>query len=174
MRAIPLPPVRRRKPGFATLLEILVSQQLSAHAARAIIGRLQARVDPLNPVTVLALTDEELRKIGLSHQKIRYARSLCEDILTRRLDLEAVAEMNDKDATAHLIQGLGIGNWTADIYLLFALGRPDIWPMGDLAVRASAQRLKRLKNEPSPAEMRLSSARRWVRMSSSVARRVAS
>lgn len=148
-----LPPVRRHKTGFAGLLRIIMAQQVSTAAAAAIIGRLDAAVKPLTPTGFLALDEAALKAIGLSRQKMRYGYALAEDILARRIDLRALAAMADEEAIAHLTQAKGIGRWTAEIYLLFALGRPDVWPAGDLAVQAAAQRLKNLKERPQGAAM---------------------
>lgn len=148
-----LPPVRRRPAGFAGLVHIIAAQQVSAHAARAIIGRLEAAARPLTPKAFLALDEAALKAIGLSRQKVRYARALAEDVLAGRLDLDGLARLDDEAAIAHLVQAKGIGRWTAEIYLLFALGRPDVWPADDLAVQVAAQRLKGLPERPGRAEM---------------------
>lgn len=164
-----LPPVRRRPEGFAGLLHIILAQQVSAASARAIIGRLQAGVRPLTPRRFLKLDDDALRAIGLSRQKMRYGRGLAEDVLSRRLDLKAVAKMDDEAAIEHLVQAKGVGRWTAEIYLLFALGRPDVWPADDLAVQAAAQRLKGLVARPARAEM-IELAKSWRPHRSAAAR----
>lgn len=148
-----LPPARRRPRGFAGLLQIVVAQQVSAHAARAIIGRLAAAARPLTPEAFLALDDDDLRAIGLSRQKIRYGRALAEDVLAGRLNFRALGRMDDEAAIATLVQAKGIGRWSAEIYLLFALRRPDIWPADDLAVQVAAQGLKGLEARPSHDQM---------------------
>jgi len=148
-----LPPVRRRKPGFAGLLQIIVAQQVSAQAAAAIIARLDRTFRPLTPARFLALDEAACRAIGLSRQKVRYGRALAEDILAGRLKPRAVARMDDEEAIAHLSQAKGIGRWSAEIYLLFALDRPDVWPADDLAVQVAAQRLKGLAERPGRDEM---------------------
>ncbi len=149
-----LPPVRRHKTGFAGVLRIVMAQQVSTASAAAIIGRLNAAVRPLTPEGFLGLDEAVLKAIGLSRQKMRYGRALAEDLLARRIDLRALARMADEEAIAHLVQAKGIGRWTAEIYLLFALRRPDVWPAGDLAVQAAAQRLKNLEQRPAGAAMR--------------------
>ena len=108
----------------------------------------------MTPDGFLALDDAVLKTIGLSRQKMRYGRALAEDVLARRIDLRALTRMDDDDAAAHLTQAKGIGRWTAEIYLLFALRRPDIWPADDLAVQAAAQRLKNLAERPAGETMR--------------------
>jgi DNA-3-methyladenine glycosylase II len=148
-----LPPVRGQAPGFAGLLAIMTSQQVSVHAARAILGRLREAADPLTPDSFLALDEAALKRIGFSRQKMRYGRALAEELLTGSLDLEGLAALDDDDAVAHLVRVKGIGRWTAEIYLLFALRRPDVWPVDDLAVQVAAQRLKGLAERPSRAVM---------------------
>jgi DNA-3-methyladenine glycosylase II len=148
-----LPPLRRQPEGFAGLLRIIVAQQVSAQAARAILVRLDAAARPLTPRKFLKLDDGALKAIGFSRQKTRYGRALAEDVLAKRIALTALAGMDDEEAIAHLSQAKGVGRWSAEIYLLFALGRPDIWPVDDLAVQVSAQRLKGLAERPSRAEM---------------------
>jgi DNA-3-methyladenine glycosylase II len=148
-----LPPERRRPTGFAGLLSIMTAQQVSAQAARAIIGRLLAAADPLTPEAFLALDEAALKQIGFSRQKVRYGRALAEDVLAGRIILEAVARMDDEAAVEHLSQVKGVGRWTAEIYLLFALRRPDIWPVDDLAVCTAVQRLKGLNVRPARESM---------------------
>lgn len=149
-----LPPVRGREPGFAGLITIMMAQQVSVQSARAIIGRLSAAADPLTPGNFLALDEAALTRIGLSRQKKTYGRALAEAILDGRIDLDAIAALDDDDAAiAELVRAKGIGRWTAEIYLLFSLRRPDVWPADDLAVQVAAQRLKGLDSRPSRAAM---------------------
>lgn len=148
------PPLRRREPGFATLLRAIVGQQLSASAAATIWSRIEAAVTPLEPATVLVFGEEELRGLGLSRQKIAYARGLADDVLCGRVALEHLADREDEAAIAELVKLKGIGRWTAEIYLLFALGRPDAFPADDLALTVAAQRMKRLRERPSGKALR--------------------
>ncbi len=152
-RVCGLPPVRSRPDGFAGLFTIMCAQQVSVHAAKAIIERLRAAADPLTPESFLALDQAAMKEIGLSRQKVRYGRALAEDVAAGRIDLEAVAGLPDRAALEHLVRAKGVGRWTAEIYLLFALGRPDVWPVDDLGVRVAAQRLKRLAERPGPEAM---------------------
>jgi len=152
-RACGLPPVRRQEPGFAGLIRIIMAQQVSAASAQAIVARLNDAVRPLSAAAFLALDDSALRAIGLSRQKIVYGRTLAEEVLSGRLDLEAVSALDDQAAMDRLAGVKGIGAWTAEIYLLFALGRADIWPAGDLAVQVAIQRLKGLNARPERARM---------------------
>ena len=148
-----LPPLRGRPAGFAGLFTIMCAQQVSVQAAKAIIGRLLAAAGPLTPASFLALDDAAMKQIGLSRQKIRYGRALAEDLAAERLDLEAVAGLPDEAAIEELVRAKGIGRWTAEIYLLFSLGRPDVWPVDDLGVRIGAQKLKNLDQRPERAAM---------------------
>jgi DNA-3-methyladenine glycosylase II len=148
-----LPPVRGQEAGFAGLIRIMPSQQVSVYAARAILGRLREAADPLTPESFLALDEVALKRIGFSRQKVRYGRALAEELLAGRLDLEGLEALDDDDAIAELIRVKGIGRWTAEIYLLFALRRADVWPVDDLAVQVAAQRLKGLAERPSRAVM---------------------
>ena len=149
-----LPPKRSHDPSFAGLLRILVAQQISAAAARNITARLEAAARPLTPETFLALGDADVRAIGLSGQKVRYGRALANAIADGALDLAALEDTDDEAAISALVAIKGIGQWTAEIYLLFALRRPDIWPAGDLAIRSALQRLRGLAARPSIAEAR--------------------
>ncbi len=142
-----------REPGFATLIEIILGQQVSLASARATFDRLRAAASPLTPDRFRKLTDTKLRRIGFSRQKTAYGRELAQAILDGRLDLDAVGTMDDDEARATLTQIKGIGRWTADIYLLLVLRRPDVWPIADLALAVAAQRLKRLATCPSPAQL---------------------
>ena len=135
------PPPRIREPGYATLLRTIVGQQVSVHAAAAVWRRLEEALgDVEDPGRLAAASDETLRAAGLSRQKIGYACSLAEEVASGRLDLAALPE-DDEEAIAALTRIKGIGRWSAEIYLLFAEGRPDIWPAGDLAVQVEVGRI---------------------------------
>ena len=153
-RQVGLPPKRSHDPSFAGLLRILVAQQISAAAARNITARLEAAANPLTPETFLALGDADVRAIGLSGQKVRYGRELANTIAGGALDLAALEGTDDESAISALVAIKGIGQWTAEIYLLFALRRPDIWPAGDLAIRSALQGLRGLEERPSIAQAR--------------------
>jgi DNA-3-methyladenine glycosylase II len=144
-----LPDARVSERGYATLLRTIVGQQVSVHAARAVWGRLETALGDMTvPGPLLAATDEELRACGLSRQKAGYARSLAGLIGSGELDLASLPT-DDEAAIADLIRIKGIGRWSAEIYLLFAEGRPDIWPAGDLAVQVEVGRLLGLDERPS-------------------------
>jgi DNA-3-methyladenine glycosylase II len=147
------PPLWAREPGFPTLLRIILEQQVSLASARAAFDRLLAVAAPLTPESLLALDDATLRAVGFSRQKARYGRGLAQDVLSGSLDLDGLATLEDDAARRELVKVVGIGRWTADIYLLMALCRPDVWPVGDLALAVAAQRALDLPSIPNPAEM---------------------
>jgi DNA-3-methyladenine glycosylase II len=144
------PPPRVRDRGYATLLRTILGQQVSVASAQSIWNKLEAQVGDLtDPATVAAASDEQLRAAGLSRQKASYARSLAEEVTSGRLDFAQLSR-DDEEAIAQLVQIKGIGRWSAEIYLLFAEGRPDIWPAGDLAVQIEIGRI--LGHDERPPE----------------------
>ncbi len=144
----PAPRIRER--GYATLLRTIVGQQVSVASADAVWRKLDAVVGgAADPAAITRATDEELRSAGLSRQKASYARSLADEVTSGRLDLGALPE-DDEEAIAALVRVKGIGRWSAEIYLLFAEGRADIWPAGDLAVQIELGRL--LGHDARPSE----------------------
>jgi len=147
------PPLWAREPGFPTLLRIILEQQVSLASARAAFDRLQEIATPLTPARFLELDDATLKAVGFSRQKTRYGRELAGAILSGGLDLEGLHALDDDAVRAELVKVPGIGRWTADIYLLMALCRPDVWPVGDLALAVAAQRALELPSMPTPAEM---------------------
>ena len=143
------PEPRIREPGYETLLRTIVGQQVSVAAAASIWRKLEAAVGKdIAPDALLNAPDESLRAAGLSRQKASYARSLAEEVSSGRLDLNALPR-DDEEAIDALTLVKGIGRWSAEIYLLFAEGRPDIWPAGDLAVQVALGRLKGLAERPN-------------------------
>jgi DNA-3-methyladenine glycosylase II len=147
------PPLWVREPGFPTLVYIILEQQVSLASARAAYERLQAATKPLTPRRFLRLNDRELKRIGFSRQKTLYTRLLAESLDRRYLDLRDLQELHDDAARNMLVALKGIGQWTADIYLLSALRRPDIWPVGDLALATAVQDVKRLRKRPTPERL---------------------
>lgn len=147
------PPLWAREPGFPTLIHIILEQQVSLASARAAFDRLLAAVSPLTPAGLLTLDDTTLRALGFSRQKAGYARHLAQALLEGKLDLDHLAQQEDAAVRSALLALKGIGPWSADIYLLMALRRPDIWPVGDLALQLAAQRVKQLPARPTPDEM---------------------
>jgi DNA-3-methyladenine glycosylase II len=147
-----------REPGFPALVYIILEQQVSLASAKAAFDRLNAAVGPLTPRGFLKLTDAELLRIGYSRQKTLYTRLLAESLSRRHFDLRYLHELDDDAARKMLTAFKGIGNWTADIYLLSALRRPDIWPVGDLALAVAVQEVKHLGKRPSPEKLEKMSA----------------
>jgi DNA-3-methyladenine glycosylase II len=147
------PPLRKRADGFAGLVSIVVSQQLSIASARAIWGRLEAAFDPLDHVGILRARTAKLARAGLSAAKIRTFKAIAKAIAHGELDFPALADMPADDAHQALTAIHGIGPWTADIYLLLCLGHADAWPAGDLALQEAARLLFKLKTRPTTKEM---------------------
>jgi DNA-3-methyladenine glycosylase II len=148
------PAPRHRKPGFATLLRIMVAQQLSTKSAAAIWARLEAACGPaVTAPRVLELDEVAFRTIGFSRQKTTYGRSLAEAVAGGVLDFDALATIPEDEAIAAISALRGFGRWSAEIYLLFALGRADIFPGDDLGLQAGMQKLKRLDARPNRKAM---------------------
>jgi len=154
------PPLWARPATFATLLLIVLEQQVSLASARATFGRLQAAVSVVTPDAVAALGVEGLRCLGFTRQKAAYAHGLAARLLARELCLPALHRLADAAVRDRLTRIPGIGPWTADIYLLMALRRPDVWPTGDLALHRSLQRTCGLARLPSTEEA-ADRAQRW-------------
>ncbi len=148
------PEPRISEPGYQTLLRAIVGQQVSVASAASLWAKLTAAVgDPPDPKILLAASDGTLRSAGLSRQKASYARSLAEEVVSGRLDF-AKLPLDDEEAIAELVRVKGIGRWTAEVYLLFAEGRTDIWPAGDLAVQIETGRIMGLEGKPSEKRVR--------------------
>jgi DNA-3-methyladenine glycosylase II len=148
------PRFRRRRNGFATLLHIILEQQVSIDAAAAMHRRLVGLCDPLAPGPFLALDDATLRRCGFSRQKMDYARRLAASVKSGEFDFARLAAADDAAALAALIGLKGIGRWSAEIYLIFALGRPDIWPAGDLGLQLAAAECLGLTDRPKEPVLR--------------------
>ena len=147
------PPLWGREPGFCSLVYTILEQQVSLASARAVYRKLQAKTGGLSPEKFLRLSDDELRSIGFSRQKIAYCRNVASLILENELDLAALEEQTDQDAQTVLMGIKGIGRWTAEIYLLHSLGRPDIWPASDLALQIGYQEALNLPQRPDENEL---------------------
>ncbi len=143
-----VPPLWDRPEGFATLLHIILEQQVSLASARACFDKLKAHIGEPEPEVFLTLDEIELRKIGFSRQKTSYARHLSEAMIEGRLDLTSLSLLPDAEVKAELIKLKGIGEWTSDIYLLMAMLRPDVMPKGDIALHAAWHKLS---GEPKPS-----------------------
>ena len=146
-------PVLRAPSGFPGLLRIILEQQVSTKAAEAMWRKLCGASDRITPEALLALDDDQLRQCGFSRQKMAYARGLAEDVASGRLDIEAVHRMPDDEALELLVRIKGIGRWSAEIYLLLVLGRPDVWPVDDLAVAVGLQWLLGRDERPPRDEL---------------------
>ena len=147
------PPLWARTPGFATLVHIILEQQVSLASARAAFDRLRARLGEVVPGLFLTLADEDLLAVGFSRQKAGYCRGLARALLAGELDLDALEQMEDDAVRRALLCVKGIGPWTAEIYLLMVLLRPDAWPRGDLALAQAAKDLFSLSIRPGPEEL---------------------
>lgn len=148
-------PWRRRDPGFPGLLQAIVAQMISNQAAAAIWGRLRAVPGALDPATLIGLPDDVLRAAGLSRPKVVHARALAAAFLDGTLDADRLAGLDDEAAIITIASIKGMGRWSAEIYLLFALDRLDVFPSGDIALAAALADLKSLPARPSPKDLRV-------------------
>jgi DNA-3-methyladenine glycosylase II len=156
----PLPNAREGRPErsdhYGALVRAIVGQQLSVSAARAIYARLTARFEerPPTPAEILADDPEELRAAaGLSRAKVGFLRSLAEHVISGELELERMEELSDEQVTAELVAVKGLGDWSAHMFLMFHLERPDVLPVGDLGIRRAFQRAYGLQELPQAAEI---------------------
>ncbi|MFL5257395.1 MAG: DNA-3-methyladenine glycosylase family protein, partial [Rhodopila sp.] len=167
-RAGPLP-WRTRTPGFPGLLQAICAQMISNQAAAAIWTRLRIVPGALDPATLIDLPDEVLRAPGLSRPKVAHAKALAAAFLDGTLSEARIAALDDEDAVQAIAAIKGMGRWTAEIYLLFALGRLDIFPSGDIALAAALADLKALSARPAPRDLRIM-AEAWAPVRSLAAR----
>lgn len=149
-----LPAPRLRPAGFEALFSIIVSQQISTEAARAILRRVTELSSRLSTESLLRLDVEALRNAGMSYRKIDYARGLAQAVVDGRLDVEGLAQRTDEEVVAALTALHGFGRWSAEIYLMFSLRRRDVFPADDLALQVALGRLKGLAARPTPGETR--------------------
>ncbi len=154
------PPMWTRKEGFSTLILIILEQQVSLASAYAAFKRLKARIGTVTPGKILAMSDADFRDCSFSRQKILYARELAEAVKARRLRLRSLSEAPDEEVRAELKKIKGIGDWTVDVYLMHALQRPDLFPMGDVALVNSLREAKGLERGATREEM-LAIAEAW-------------
>jgi DNA-3-methyladenine glycosylase II len=147
------PPPRHRPAVFATLMDVIIAQQVSTASARAISGRLVERLGRVTPEGVAALSDADLRAVGFSRQKTAYGRDLAAAFQDGRISLAKLRRMDDEEVIAALSSIKGIGRWSAEVFLLFALRRPDVMPAQDLALLVAAQRMKGLRSRPEPKKL---------------------
>jgi DNA-3-methyladenine glycosylase II len=147
------PPLWQRASGFRTLVHIILEQQVSLSSAKSMLLRLETAIQPFTPERFLELGDEHLRRLGVTRQKSGYVLHLSDEIVSGRLNLKGLTRLSDDQVLVRLTGIKGIGLWSANIYLLMAMRRADIWPAGDLALAVAIQELKNLKKRPSPDEL---------------------
>lgn len=163
------PPLWDRPAGFATLLQIILEQQVSLASAKACFDKLAACFGDVSPAGLLDLSDAELKTVGFSRQKTAYARHLSEAVMEGRIDLDGLHMLTDAEVKAELIKLKGVGEWTSDIYLLMALLRPDVMPKGDIALHAAYQKLTGADKRPASDEF-VAMAEKWTPHRSAAAR----
>ena len=163
------PPLWDRPVGFATLLNIILEQQVSLASAKACFDKLAAHLPEITPESLLSINGQDLKAIGFSRQKTVYARHLSEAILEKRIDLEHIHTLPDEQVKAELIKLKGIGVWTSDVYLLMAMLRPDVMPKGDIALHAAYQKLTGADKRPGSDEF-IQIAEKWKPFRSVAAR----
>jgi DNA-3-methyladenine glycosylase II len=154
LQEVGLPEPRLRQQGIDALLAIIVSQQISTEAARAIMGRVQQLLPVRDAQSLLSVNAGALREAGMSLRKVEYAKGLAQAIVSGDFDVEALATQADEDAIAAITGLRGFGRWSAEIYLMFSLGRQDIFPADDLALLVALTRLKGLPTRPTPRAAR--------------------
>jgi DNA-3-methyladenine glycosylase II len=147
------PPLWRRAPGFATLVHIILEQQVSLKSAKSMLVRLEAAIQPFTPLRFIELGDTYLRGLGVTRQKSAYLLDLSASIVNGELSFTKLVRMSDDDARVALTRVKGIGSWSADVYLLMAMRRADIWPAGDLALAVAMKDLYGLAQRPGPDEL---------------------
>jgi len=150
LKLVGYPPPRIRPVGFETLFSIIVSQQISTHAAAAIMGRVKKLLPTLEPQAVLDVAKSELRNIGLSLQKVEYVTGLAQSIINGDFNPESLNLLDDEAVKKDITSLKGFGPWSAEIYLMFSLQRQDVFPSGDLALLVALQKLKGLDEKPTP------------------------
>jgi DNA-3-methyladenine glycosylase II len=157
------PPIWEREPGFPTLIKIILEQQVSLASAQAAYDKLIETVKTLTPETFMVLSSEDLKRIGFSSQKTKYGRILAQSIIDEHLNMDSLNHLTDDEIHDKLTSIKGIGPWTAGIYSLMALKRPDVWPRGDLALLKAMKEVKELQTLPSDddAEKIASNWRPW-------------
>jgi DNA-3-methyladenine glycosylase II len=147
------PPLWQRASGFRTLVHIILEQQVSLSSAKSMLLRLETAVQPFTPERFLEVGDEHLRRLGVTRQKSAYVLHLSDEIVRGELNFRRLARLSNDEALVTLTRIKGIGLWSANIYLLMAMRRADIWPAGDLALAVAIHELKNLKKRPSPEEL---------------------
>ena len=164
-----VPPLWARRPGFKTLIKIILEQQVSLASGKAMYIKLERNIKPFTPIRFEELGIEYLKSLGVTRQKSSYCINIAAAILDDKLDLKSLNKLSDEDAKEMLIRIKGIGPWTADIYLLMALRRSDIWPSGDIALASSMKKIKGLRTLPTN-EKQIKIAKKWRPYRSAAAR----
>jgi DNA-3-methyladenine glycosylase II len=154
------PPLWRRPQGFTTLVRIILEQQVSLASAASMYNRLAAAIDPFSPIGFISVGESHFRSLGVTRQKASYLLRLAECVEQKELSLRGLSRMTDAEAKVALMNIKGIGSWSADIYLLMAMRRADIWPSGDLALATTITELRRLNERPNEEQL-IALARRW-------------
>ena len=154
------PPLWARPTGYATLLQIILEQQVSLASAKACFDKLATHLGEVTPEGVLTINDADLKTIGFSRQKTAYARHLSEAVLNNHIDFDALHRLPDGAVKAELVKLKGIGEWTSDVYLLMAMLRPDVIPRGDIALHAAFQKLTGANKRPGSDEF-VALAEKW-------------
>jgi DNA-3-methyladenine glycosylase II len=147
------PPLWARPAGFTTLVKIILEQQVSLASAASMFARLKQNIVPFHAARMIELGEVHLKSLGMTRQKTAYCLELAQSVTNKRLRLSQLSRMSDTEAKAMLMKIKGLGAWSADVYLLMALRRPDIWPVNDLALATAVAKLKRLTKRPNPIEL---------------------
>jgi DNA-3-methyladenine glycosylase II len=155
-----MPPLWPRDPGFETLIRIVLEQQVSLRSGEAAFNRLVRAAGGSGPATIAALDEPGARAAGITRQKARYVVGIARDVIAGELDLDELATLPDDAVRTRLLAVNGVGSWTAEVYLLMALRRPDAWPDGDIALATSARDVLHLEDRPTPIEL-TAIAERW-------------
>lgn len=163
------PPLWDRPAGFATLLNIILEQQVSLASAKACFDKLTERIGDVSPQNLLSLNEAEMKTVGFSRQKTAYARHLSEALLKKRIDLDGLHKLSDAEVKIELTKLKGIGEWTSDIYLLMAMLRPDVMPKGDIALHEAYRKLTKAEKRPSSNQF-IETAEKWKPFRSVAAR----
>ncbi len=154
------PPFWSRKPSFETLVHIILEQQVSLASAKAALDQLKLKIKKVNPYNLLSLTDEEMKFCYFSRQKTVYARNLAEAVISKRIQISKLKSLNDEEVRNKLTELKGIGNWTADVFMMMALNRTDCFPTGDIALINSIKKVKNLPTETTKEQI-LEIAEAW-------------
>ena len=162
-------PLWDRPTGFATLLHIILEQQVSLASAKACFDKLAAHLGEVTPGGLLSINDDDLKSVGFSRQKTAYARHLSEAILENRINLDGLRKLPDAEVKAELVKLKGVGEWTSDIYLLMAMLRPDVMPKGDIALHEAYRKLTNAEKRPGSDEF-VAMAEKWKPFRSVAAR----